>query len=172
MLTNLGAKLISNMIRRITTDSSYEIDYTGTSKSFSSIGYAVDRPGFPFANPNSSNSISSDYPPSSATKYIIMCLGTGGTTPAKTDYTLENIIQNTTLSCSSLVVGTAASGNYIVTGTFSNVSSSAVTVSELGIYCKTGGTDASSFLLGRSVLDSPITMASNSTMTFTLEIQF
>ena len=172
MLTNLGAKLISNMIRRVNTTGSYEIDYTGTSKSFLSVSSGVEKTGFAFANPNSNNSISSGYPTSASTTYIVMCLGTGGTAPAKTDYTLENIIPNTTLSCSSLVVGTATSGNYVVTGTFSNVSSSAVTVAELGIYCKTGGTDAASFLLGRSVLDSPITMASNSTMTFTLEIQF
>lgn len=99
-----------------------------------------------------------------------LIVGSGSTLPALSDYKLESKFNNNVLtpSPSTIEVNTTANGNVIFTQSFTNVSSSNVTVSEIGILADFHSYD--DYMLSREVLSQPRTIAPNETVTFSYEV--
>lgn len=95
--------------------------------------------------------------------------GSGTTPPQKTDYKLENHI----------TTGLTYSGNNtnLVDGvahwvqTVQNTSTAQITITEVGLFTG-GGTGYSTFLLTRTVLDTPVVLQPNEVKTFTIVIDY
>ena len=105
-----------------------------------------------------------------------LMLGTGTTAPTADDYLLESPI-TTNLSCDSVSVSrTSLIKTY--TATFTNSGSSDITVTEVGfivyiLYTYSSTTENSdSFLMDRTVLDTPITIPAGESRTVTYELSF
>ena len=105
-----------------------------------------------------------------------LMLGTGTTAPTADDYSLESPI-TTNLSCDSVSVSrTSLTKTY--TATFTNSGSSDITVTEVGfivyIYYIQSNSDekSDSFLMDRTVLETPITIPAGESRTVTYELSF
>lgn len=105
-----------------------------------------------------------------------LMLGTGTTTPTADDYCLESPIY-TNLSCDSVSVSrTSLTKTY--TATFANSGSSDITVTEVGfiayiLYTYTPNDERSdTFLMDRTVLDTPVTIPAGESRTITYTLSF
>jgi len=105
-------------------------------------------------------------------------IGSGNTPATDEDYVLENPLTSSSVSRTSSTPGASAilddGGNIIGvrrTVTYQNITNSNITVSEIGTYWRTPeytGTSSSNiytFLIERTVLDTPIVLAPNDTIT-------
>jgi len=111
---------------------------------------------------------------SADTGVAIVC-GTGDTAPTASDYKLENMIDMSgVLSYLSgeIVASTNPKTLYSVTQTYQNISSSPVTVSEIGILAGLGYDWQNSVftLLTRDVLSTPVVIPANATYSFNVSI--
>ena len=111
---------------------------------------------------------------SADTGVAIVC-GTGGTAPTASDYKLENMIDMSgVLSYLSgeIVASTNPKTLYSVTQTYQNISSSPVTVSEIGILAGLGYDWQNSVftLLTRDVLSTPVVIPANATYSFNVSV--
>lgn len=106
---------------------------------------------------------------------FVLFVGTGETAEAVTDFKLNVPVE---LSVTNASCTHTAYNKTLVTRTFQNNTASAVTVKEVGLYlfAHQGSSTASSFypviLLGRKVLDVPVTLAVGDTYTFTYNLDF
>lgn len=144
-------------------------DYTGTSYNTSSNGYSSTTPSFSgglYQNVN----IGGD----SGTGYIGIYIGTGDTAPTPDDYTLESPLTSSSVSRTG---GSSASAildeNNNVIGvrkiaTYQNITSNNIVVREIGTFWQTyysTPTSTKLFLIERTVLDEPVTLEPNGTIT-------
>ena len=111
---------------------------------------------------------------SADTGVSIIC-GTGGTAPTASDYKLENMIDMAgVLSYLSgeIVASTNPKTLYSVTQTYQNISSSPVTVSEIGILAGLSYDWQNSVftLLTRDVLSTPVVIPANATYSFNVSV--
>ena len=107
---------------------------------------------------------------------LIVAVGTGSTEPTADDYTLESLVSHTDMPVSSSTLGITASGTKQYTYILNNATDTAITVTELGLYLRspaiTTGLTRLCCLLGRELLDTPVTVQPGQTATFTYEIAF
>ena len=105
---------------------------------------------------------------------FVLFVGDGTTEPAETDYKLANAVKLdvTGASCTH-----NANGKTYVTRSFTNNTGADVTVKELGcyIFCCNAGSHPSYnatpiVMIGRTVLDTPVTIANGDSQTFTYVI--
>lgn len=97
-------------------------------------------------------------------------VGTGNSAATAADYKLESEIDSSTLSLlsqNSSVSLRSGECRCDYRATYQNVSSEAVTISEIGLVRKCSST----FLLAREVLDTPITVEPNGTCTVTMMVE-
>lgn len=106
---------------------------------------------------------------------FVLFVGTGETAEAATDFKLNTPVE---LSVTSASCTHTAYNKTLVTRTFQNNTANAVTVKEVGLYlfAHQGSSTASTFypviLLGRKVLDAPVTLEVGDTYTFTYNLDF
>lgn len=92
--------------------------------------------------------------------------GTGTTTPTASDYTLETPV---VLSCSSTSM-TSGGTSRVISHTLTNNTGSDVTVNEVALtFIVEGG---SVFILDRTVLTTPVTLADGASYSFTYNLDF
>ena len=107
---------------------------------------------------------------------LIVAVGTGSTEPTVDDYTLDSLVTYTDMPVSSATVGVTASGTKQFTYVLNNATDAAITVTELGLYLRssamTTGLTKLCCLLGRELLNTPVTVQPGQTATFTYEIGF
>lgn len=111
---------------------------------------------------------------SSSNANLYMRVGTGTTAPTENDYELATV--NTDVSCDTVIVGNSANYTKTYTATFSNPTSSDITVTEVGLYGKISYNSQNEFyidvLLDRTVLTTPITIPAGESKTITYELSF
>jgi hypothetical protein len=126
----------------------------------------------PDLNTSLNTIINSDGISSNVKGGVCIGFGAGGSKQVSLeDYNLETIIDN--LSYQSSSVETTEEG-YTVTTSVKNNTSTDIIVSEVGLFCR-GQNNYSSYdpcMLTRNVLETPITIKSNETKTFTITINF
>jgi hypothetical protein len=84
--------------------------------------------------------------------------GTGDTAPTFDDYKLSGDLVTTMSASASVVVTTEDDGyTYVATYTIANTGSADITIKEVGLILQ--GRSNSSFLIERTVLDSPLTIS-------------
>ena len=95
----------------------------------------------------------------------------GTTPPQKTDYKLENYI-TTGLTYSGNNTNTADGvANWVQT--VQNTSTAQITITEVGLFSKYDNSDTyNTFLLTRTVLDTPVVLQPNEVKTFTITIDY
>lgn len=107
---------------------------------------------------------------------LIVCVGTGDTEPTANDYNLESLVSYTDMPVSSSTVGITSNNTKQYTYVLNNATSNTIIVKEIGIYLRssaiTTGLTRLCCLLGREVLDEPVTVLPNQTATFTYEFSF
>ena len=108
---------------------------------------------------------------------LIIAVGTGDTEPTASDYNLESLISYTDMPVSSSTVGVTANGTKQFTYVLNNSTANTIIVKEMGIYLRSSYTEIGTItplccLLGREVLDEPVTVLPNQTATFTYEFSF
>lgn len=107
---------------------------------------------------------------------LLVAVGTGSAEPTADDYTLESLVSHTDMPVSSSTLGITASGTKQYTYILNNSTDAAITVAEIGLYLRssaiTTGLTPLCCLLGREVLDTPVTVQPGQTATFTYEIAF
>lgn len=107
---------------------------------------------------------------------LIVAVGTGTTEPTLNDYNLESPVSHTDMPVSSSSFGVTANYTKQFTYVMQNATDAAITVSELGLFLRssaiTTGLTRLCCLLGREVLDEPVTVLPNQTATFTYEFSF
>lgn len=102
-----------------------------------------------------------------------MKIGTGTTTPKKSDYVLENPIEEslyTVAFVDNFSSDISSDEAYLsLQATFTNTSSDTLTFSEVGVFASpyTGST---LFLIAREVLDSPVSIAPGEAKTVILKV--
>ncbi len=105
---------------------------------------------------------------------FVLFVGDGTTEPAETDYKLANAVELdvTGASCTH-----NANGKTYVARTFTNNTGADVTIKELGCYLFAsnvrgqGSTPIPIVMIGRTVLDTPVTIANGDSQTFTYVIE-
>lgn len=111
---------------------------------------------------------------SSSNANLYLKVGTGTTAPTENDYELAAV--NTDVSCDTVIVGNSANYTKTYTATFSNPTSSDITVTEVGLYGKISYNSQSEFymdvLLDRTVLTTPITIPAGESKAITYELSF
>ena len=123
----------------------------------------------------SSNTVSSSSNRNWRFNGFVLFVGTGETAEAATDFNLNTPVE---LSVTSASCTHNAYNKTLVARTFQNNTANAVTVKEVGLYlfAHQGSSTASSFypviLIGRKVLDVPVTLAVGDTYTFTYNLDF
>ena len=106
---------------------------------------------------------------------FVLFVGTGETAEAATDFKLNTPVE---LSVTSASCTHTAYNKTLVTRTFQNNTANAVTVKEVGLYlfAHQGSSTETDFyptvMLGRKVLDVPVTLAVGDTYTFTYNLDF
>ena len=105
-----------------------------------------------------------------------VCFGTGTTPPTKNDYTLEAPIDSGTLSSSVNTNPTQGFENdkvkIYITHEVKNSGSRAVTITEAGVFGCPTSSSKSSFLLDRTLLETPVTVPAGETRSITYTIVF
>ena len=105
---------------------------------------------------------------------FVLFVGDGITEPAATDYKLTNAIELDVASASCIH---NANGKTYVARTFTNNTGADVTIKELGCYLfasNVAGKNATPIpivMIGRTVLDTPVTIANGDSQTFTYVIE-
>lgn len=119
---------------------------------------------------------SNGYSETSQTRYFGpftrgIAFGSGTTPPQKTDYKLENYI-TTGLTYSGNNTNKADGvANWVQT--VQNTSTAQITITEVGLFSKYANLDAyNTFLLTRTVLDTPVVLQPNEVKTFTITIDY
>lgn len=100
-----------------------------------------------------------------------IAFGSGTTPPQKTDYKLENYI-TTGLTYSGNNTN-KADGVVNWVQTVQNTSTAQITITEVGLFSKyDNSTGFNTFLLTRTVLDTPVVLQPNEVKTFTITIDY
>lgn len=99
---------------------------------------------------------------------VIKC-GTGTTPPSVDDYCLETPIDSLTQVSTSYTMNNYYEDNFLetITTTLQNNTSEDITVNEIGAVGSTGATSA---LIARDVLSTPVVITAGSQKTFTIQI--
>jgi hypothetical protein len=101
-----------------------------------------------------------------------IAFGSGTTPPQKTDYKLENYITTGLTYSGNNTNQTDGVANWVQT--VQNTSTAQITITEVGLfsrYAYTGGR-FDTFLLTRTVLDTPVVLQPNEVKTFTITIDY
>ena len=151
-------------------------DYTGTSYSTSAYGTVNQVPYFTggvFSGVN----IGSE----TGTGYIGIYIGTGDTAPTPDDYTLESPLTSSSVSrTGSSNASAILDENNNVIGvrrmvTYQNITSDNIVVKEIGTFWQvfySGSSITKPFLIERTVLDEPVTLEPNGTITVAFDVTY
>lgn len=175
MITN-AYRLLSSLRAYGTVNNTFPAktikDYTGTSYNTSTSGSLYSNSynsiiGSVFSGVNIEDSQSSNY--------IGIYIGTGDTTPTPDDYTLESPLTSSSVSRTNINPNSSAilDENNNVIGvrrmvTYQNITASDIVVKEIGTFWNTHYTSTGAiklFLIERTVLDEPVTLEPNGTIT-------
>lgn len=100
-----------------------------------------------------------------------IAFGSGTTPPQKTDYKLENYITTGLTYSGNNTNKTDGVANWVQT--VQNTSTAQITITEVGLFSKYVESDAyNTFLLTRTVLDTPVVLQPNEVKTFTITIDY
>lgn len=100
-----------------------------------------------------------------------IAFGSGTTPPQKTDYKLENYITTGLTYSGNNTNQTDGIVNWVQT--VQNTSAAQITITEVGLFSKYDGSDSyNTFLLTRTVLDTPVVLQPNEVKTFTITIDY
>lgn len=100
-----------------------------------------------------------------------IAFGSGTTPPQKTDYKLENYITTGLAYSGNNTNKTDGVANWVQT--VQNTSTAPITITEVGLFSKFDrSNDYSTFLLTRTVLDTPVVLQPNEVKTFTITIDY
>lgn len=119
---------------------------------------------------------SNSYSETSATRFFGpfgrgIAFGSGTTPPQKTDYKLENYITTGLTYSGNNTNKTDGVANWVQT--VQNTSTAQITITEVGLFSKYRDSDAyNTFLLTRTVLDTPVVLQPNEVKTFTITIDY
>ena len=103
-----------------------------------------------------------------APNYWTMAIGNGTTKPTRDDIRLTNGISDNVIQPGALTCDVASNGNLIFTRTFTNISDSDVTITELGLYHM----DNSNAFLAAHKLIPARSVQPNETVTFSYVFEF
>lgn len=100
-----------------------------------------------------------------------IAFGSGTTPPQKTDYKLENYITTGLTYSGNNTNQTDGIVNWVQT--VQNTSTAQITITEVGLFSKySNSDDYNTFLLTRTVLDTPVVLQPNEVKTFTITIDY
>ena len=99
-----------------------------------------------------------------------IAFGSGTTPPQKTDYKLENYITTGLTYSGNNTNKTDGVANWVQT--VQNTSTAQITITEVGLFSKYGSSGFNTFLLTRTVLDTPVVLQPNEVKTFTITIDY
>lgn len=100
-----------------------------------------------------------------------IAFGSGTTPPQKTDYKLENYIATGLTYSGNNTNKTDGVANWVQT--VQNTSTAQITITEVGLFTKYDNSDDyNTFLLTRTVLDTPVVLQPNEVKTFTITIDY
>lgn len=99
-----------------------------------------------------------------------IAFGSGTTPPQKTDYKLENYITTGLTYSGDNTNQTDGVVNWVQT--VQNTSTAQITITEVGLFSKYEEGDCGTFLLTRTVLDTPVVLQPNEVKTFTITIDY
>lgn len=100
-----------------------------------------------------------------------IAFGSGTTPPQKTDYKLENYITTGLTYSGNNTNKTDGVANWVQT--VQNTSTAQITITEVGLFAKYDyQKDFDTFLLTRTVLDTPVVLQPNEVKTFTITIDY
>lgn len=102
-----------------------------------------------------------------------IAFGSGTTPPQKTDYKLENHITTGLTYSGENTNQTDGVTNWVQT--VQNTSTAQITITEVGLFTRyrnSQGKDLTTFLLTRTVLDTPVVLQPNEVKTFTITIDY
>ena len=152
-------------------------DYTGTSYNINTSGQASQVPYF-----NGGVFQGVNIGAENGTGMIGIYIGTGGTAPTPDDYTLESPLTSSSVSRTSGVSNASAilDENNNVIGvrrmiTYQNITSNNIVVREIGTFWQvfySGSSITKLFLIERTVLDEPVTLEPNGTITVAFDVTY
>lgn len=100
-----------------------------------------------------------------------IAFGSGTTPPQKTDYKLENYITTGLTYSGNNTNETDGIANWVQT--VQNTSTAPITITEVGLFSKYDNSASyNTFLLTRTVLDTPVVLQPNEVKTFTITIDY
>lgn len=99
-----------------------------------------------------------------------IAFGSGTTPPQKTDYKLENYITTGLTYSGNNTNQTDGITNWVQT--VQNTSTAQITITEVGLFAKYYKSGFATFLLTRTVLDTPVVLQPNEVKTFTITIDY
>lgn len=101
-----------------------------------------------------------------------IAFGSGTTLPQKTDYKLENYITTGLTHSGNNTNQTDGVAKWVQT--VQNTSTAQITITEVGLFSKNSdsGQNYTTFLLTRTVLDTPVVLQPNEVKTFTITIDY
>lgn len=100
-----------------------------------------------------------------------IAFGSGTTPPQKTDYKLENYITTGLTYSGNNTNKTDGVANWVQT--VQNTSTAQITITEVGLFSKYDVSSSfNTFLLTRTVLDTPVVLQPNEVKTFTITIDY
>lgn len=99
-----------------------------------------------------------------------IAFGSGTTPPQKTDYKLENHITTGLTYSGNNTNQTDGITKWVQT--VQNTSTAQITITEVGLFSKYDTADFATFLLTRTVLDTPVVLQPNEVKTFTITIDY
>lgn len=100
-----------------------------------------------------------------------IAFGSGTTPPQKTDYKLENYITTGLTYSGNNTNLTDGVANWVQT--VQNTSTEQITITEVGLFSKyENSVNCNTFLLTRTVLDTPVVLQPNEVKTFTITIDY
>lgn len=155
-------------------------DYNGTNRSTNSAGSINSSyPAYISGSVSSSVDISSN----TSAHNIGIYIGTGNTAPTADDYTLESPLTSSSVSRTSTSPNSSAilDENNNVIGvrrmvTYQNITSDNIVVKEIGTFWNdfydSSGSNHALFLIERTVLDEPVTLEPNGTITVAFDMTY
>lgn len=99
-----------------------------------------------------------------------IAFGSGTTPPQKTDYKLENYITTGLTYSGNNTNQTDGVASWVQT--VQNTSTEQITITEVGLFSKYDTEGYDTFLLTRTVLDTPVVLQPNEVKTFTITIDY